>query len=166
MRVKMMVLAHNTEGKPEFFGCTVPVDREVFDSRQQREAGSAVAHTPPRRDSLGGPRHVAARWSTVTAVTRQECGWPAHYCCATRCVFHRTTTLSCGESYAVVSTVGRFVPNHVDGAAERDRCGSLLRDGRVPRLQERSIHRGRNDREDLIRRTSVGFIRPGSSPDR
>lgn len=65
----------------------------------------------------------------MTTVTRQECGWPAHYCCATRCVFHRTTILSCGENYVVVSTVGRFVPSPIEGAAEPIGAGYFYETG-------------------------------------
>ena len=42
-----------------------------------------------------------------TTITQEERGWPAHFICANRCAFHRTTILTRDDDVQiVVSTVG------------------------------------------------------------
>ena len=44
-------------------------------------------------------------------VTRTERGWASHYCCADRCLFHRSTLLEYNGKAIVVSSVGRQANN-------------------------------------------------------
>lgn len=47
-------------------------------------------------------------------IKQTERGWPGHFCCSERCVFHRNTLLQYGETRIVVSTVGDFLINPSD----------------------------------------------------
>lgn len=48
-------------------------------------------------------------------VTRTERGWASHYCCADKCLFHRSTLLEFKGKAIVVSSVGRQVNNDRSG---------------------------------------------------
>lgn len=66
----------------------------------------------------------------MKTVKRTERGWPGHFICSSRCVFHRNTLLECGRVRIVVSSVGMMLnygavgfPNTIEyeaiGAGER-----------------------------------------------
>lgn len=42
-------------------------------------------------------------------VKRTERGWPGHFICCERCVFHRNTLLECGKIRIVISSVGMMI---------------------------------------------------------
>lgn len=47
----------------------------------------------------------------IDNVTKTESGWPAHFCCGNRCVYHRNTLLEWHDIRIIVSTVGSFMPD-------------------------------------------------------
>jgi len=42
-------------------------------------------------------------------VKKTERGWPGHFCCGEDCIYHRNTLLQYGDTYIVVSTVGKYL---------------------------------------------------------
>lgn len=50
----------------------------------------------------------------MNPVVRTEQGWAAHLCVSRDCLFRRNTLLECGDVRVIVSTVGNYIPQHIN----------------------------------------------------
>lgn len=91
-------------------------------------------------------------------VERKERGWPGHYCCSYRCIFHLNTLVSYGDTKVVVSTVGLQQPVNSLGSGEYEKIGL------TSYFETRAFHADSSQFEDADVSFEIGLDCPCSLP--